>query len=98
MIILFILAVIDYVANTINANTRIKIINKIMIANVSTKINTGIGIVVVNSRSQNNTSISSSVNDMSIDNIIVSISILASTSTRLLIRFEGLSSTYRIPQ
>ena len=46
------------------------IINKMTIANVSTKVNTGSGIAVINSRSKNNTNISNSVNDMMIDNII----------------------------
>ena len=47
-----------------------------MIANVSTKIDTGIGIVVVDSRSKNNINISSTVIDLIIDNIIVTINIM----------------------
>ena len=62
----FILVVIEYNANTINTNTRSNIIDKMMIANVSTKIKTCICIVVINSRSTNNTHIRNNINNMMI--------------------------------
>ena len=61
--------VIDYSANTINTNTRNNINNKMMIANVSTKIYTSIG-TVIESRSANNTNI------INIDNMIINTSIV----------------------
>ena len=63
MIILLILVVIDYIANTTNTNTRIHIINRMMIANVSTKISSSMCSVVINSRSTNNTISSNYINN-----------------------------------
>ena len=54
---LLIVVVIGYIANTMHTNTRINIIDKMMIANVSTKISTSICIVVIDSRSTTNTNI-----------------------------------------
>ena len=77
MLIVLILAVIYYVANTIDTNTRINIINKMMSANVSTKINTSIASVVINSCSTNNTNSSNNINNMMINTIIVDVDIMS---------------------
>ena len=76
MIILFILVVFDYIANTINTNNCINIINKMMIANVSTKINNCICSVVINSRSKHNTNIRNNINNMIISTSIVNIKMI----------------------
>ena len=75
MTILLVIVVIDYIAKT-NTNTRINTINKMMMANVITKINTRLCIVDINSRSNNNTNIDKTLNNMSINTIIVQVNII----------------------